>query len=133
MGLTDPTNVYTWAKPDTTTFYYLLATDSIGCQGGDIFKVYVYPTGINNLVNNQIKLELYPVPINDRLTINIENHEDFSDLWFEFYNILGHLVNQTNITSKRTELIGIELEKSVYFYRLVQSGKIISQGKLMVD
>lgn len=36
-GLTDPTNPFTWASPDTTTMYELTVTDSAGCVGPIIF------------------------------------------------------------------------------------------------
>lgn len=35
-GLSDPTNVYGWAKPDTTTTYYIQAVNSAGCVSSKI-------------------------------------------------------------------------------------------------
>lgn len=47
-GLTDPTNLYTWAKPDTSTTYYLQAINTAGC----LAKVYYWRINVDTTTNS---------------------------------------------------------------------------------
>lgn len=51
-GLTDPSNLYGWAKPDTSTTYYLQAVNSVGCVVKDEYLRVIVDTttALNNLV-----------------------------------------------------------------------------------
>jgi hypothetical protein len=51
-GLTDPTNLYGWAKPDTSITYYLQAVNSVGCISGkeEYWRINVdTTTALNNI------------------------------------------------------------------------------------
>lgn len=53
-GLTDPTDLYGWAKPDKSTTYYLQVTNSVGCIAkSEYLKVIVEPPVSNNELANQ--------------------------------------------------------------------------------
>lgn len=47
-GLTDPSNLYTWAKPDTSTTYYLQAVNTVGCAA----KAYYWRINVDTTTNS---------------------------------------------------------------------------------
>lgn len=53
-GLSDPDILVTWCKPDVTTLYYIVATDSCGCVSypNAAYYVIVLPTGLNEIKND---------------------------------------------------------------------------------
>lgn len=45
-GLSDPNSLYTWCKPDSSTVYYQVATDSVGCVSNHhlVYRINVLTT-----------------------------------------------------------------------------------------
>lgn len=57
-GLSDSTDLNTWAKPEFSTNYYLIATDSIGCVSSPqfIYSINIFPTKVEEYTkSNSIK------------------------------------------------------------------------------
>lgn len=56
IGLTDPSSLSTWCKPDSSTYYYLIAMDSIGCISAPnpSYYVIVNPIGVRDLTDDDI-------------------------------------------------------------------------------
>ena len=53
---------------DTTTFYNLVITDSIGCSvTDDVFEVYIVSNSLEE--EKELDLKIYPNPVQDNLTI----------------------------------------------------------------
>ncbi|HEY3371381.1 MAG TPA: T9SS type A sorting domain-containing protein [Prolixibacteraceae bacterium] len=52
-GLSNPDSLVTWCKPDVTTLYDIVATDSCGCVSSPnaAYYVMVLPTGFNEIKN----------------------------------------------------------------------------------
>ncbi len=75
VGLDNSTSLSAWASPDTTTFYSLTATDSMGCVSDTnvYYKVFVTPTGIYDVNRNKNNLlSIYPNPAKEKVTIKLE-------------------------------------------------------------
>ncbi len=73
-GLSDPTDIYGWAKPDTSITYYLEAVNSAGCRSGKIeywhIEVVDTITASNDFLINQLVPLIYPIPMQDYLRID---------------------------------------------------------------
>lgn len=74
---------YVWN--DTTTFYRLVITDSLGCSvEDDIFEVYI-TSSLDNVAETE-KVQIYPNPVENIL--NIEYNEPIERV--EIYDLNGH-------------------------------------------
>ena len=129
-NLSDSTDEYPWAKPDTTTFYICTVTDSNGCKtsNGDIFEVYVNPSNvIDNSINSKFKM--YPNPSINELTV--EYLGEFSNnLKIEIYNTNGKLelikeLNQLTRTTINTQHIPV----GIYFIVIKNNQEVIATQK----
>ena len=130
-GLTNPSNVYTWAKPDTTTFYNLSAIDSAGCQGGDGFRVYVNPVGIENENIETMNISVFPIPLTKGSKFKFENKK-MKEIKLNIYDALGHLIF-TNSTFGDEFKIQRNLSSGIYFYVLMNQQNILKKGKLIAE
>ncbi len=87
-GLSDPTDVYTWAKPDTSTLYTLTITNMHGCTLEDNFRVFVKNVGIEQA--SKTAFSLYPNPAHDE-EVSILYHGNNMSL--KLYDIWGRLLH----------------------------------------
>ncbi len=131
-SLSDPTNPFTYASPDTSTIYNLLVTDDGGCTGTDIFYVYTNPTGIFSNEVNSIPITISPHPLTDVSILEIPL-KGFSNLTFQIFDSSGKKVKQMEIDNKRTLISKSGLQKGIYFYNLFDGLNQIGHGKLVVD
>ena len=133
-GLTDSTSLSFWAKPDTSVAYYITLTDSSGCSavGAPVYFVNVTPLSIDLLDKKETKIIVFPNPSKDQITINIEGNSAEIRI-LEFFDSKGQLV-YTKETKEETIKLNIKsLNKGLYFYKITTSGKLIGQGKFIVE
>ncbi len=130
-GLVDPTDLYTIATPDTTTYYTLTITDSIGCQAIDEFRIIVNTVGIDESNSNTSSLNVYPNPTSGIATFSYTGtlHPETRLI---FQDGLGRIVKDIALTSQKFELNTSEWESAVYFYHLLNNSGLRKQGKLIV-
>lgn len=82
---------------DTTVFYNLIITDSLGCSvADDIFEVYVTPSATNSIDLNNLKI--FPNPTSDIL--NIEFDKQIEEV--KLFDLEGRLIKE--IKEKRVNL-----------------------------
>jgi hypothetical protein len=131
-SLSDATISNPWAKPETTTIYGLVITDSAGCEAASSCNVFVYPVNIDNhyLINRYIKI--YPNPIYSIAYIFTEN-SDFNNLKFEILNLNGILVREIKITGRVTPFSVTGLKSGLFLYRLISDDKEIDAGKILIQ
>ncbi len=133
-GLTDSTSLSFWAKPDTSVAYYLTATDSAGCSatGAPVYFVNVIPVSIESQDLSKSIVHIFPNPASNRITIKIES-EKTEIKTLEFFDSNGQLAfkkeTNENIVLLKTE----SLTKGLHFYKISASGKLIGQGKVIVE
>ncbi len=118
-GLSQPNEANTWAKPDTSTIYALLVTDSIGCIGGDGFVVYVTPVGVIERITLP-DISVYPNPAKDYL--NIESVDD--DGHFSIFDLFGREIFEAKIQRGKNILNLGGLPDGVYTFGTTGSLKI---------
>jgi hypothetical protein len=85
-------------------------------------------TGIENNLQSQGKVKLYPNPATDRLLI--ESDTDIQKI--EMYNQVGQLVKFMNTNGNTLNLNIAELESGIYFVKIFSSIEVITQ-KLVIE
>ena len=79
---------------------------------------------------NTIKIEVYPNPTTSYLIINIQNNE-LSDLNFQFFNVMGKLIEQKKITSSNEILSLDNMPCSTYFLKVFSDKNEIKLFKII--
>lgn len=117
------------------TFIITNATTEEGYFENDYLDIYNYkmaPTSSTNLTNeSDILINLYPNPVHDKLTIELQNCE--SEVFVKIYNSLGVLVHeQIRINETITMISTKHLAKGVYFLWM-RSGEFIQTKTIIKD
>lgn len=89
------------------------------------------PVGINKLkFIEETKIKLYPNPVSNQLTIEVDDLENFTIREVEIFDAQGRLVNQHLLKSNRTELNFESFPKGIYIFKFstpngIETKKII--------
>lgn len=91
---------------------------------------------VNNSIENEIygKIELYPNPAEDLLTIEYSDTENNNDIvLFEVYDLMGEKMLERIITPGENTSVNIEsLAQGVYVYKFLYNKKLIKKDKLVI-
>src|ERR1700757_178089 len=120
------------AKPIVTTTYYVTKT----CPNNNVFKdtvtVYVQQTvSINQIINNNIKINIYPNPSNGNLYVQYNLKQD---ALLEITDINNKIVGRYNLPAS-LDIFNISngnLENGIYFYHVVGDKNYIDTGKIII-
>ncbi|RYM35148.1 T9SS type A sorting domain-containing protein [Brumimicrobium glaciale] len=102
--------------------------------GGGGLAVY-NPNGVNlstfenSLKTNDFKFNIYPVPFNDKLNVDIEKRLVGSS--FVLYDINGRKVGIFELNEISTQITPKLNEKGMYFYNIVNDNRVIGTGKVI--
>jgi parallel beta-helix repeat protein len=100
--------------------------DSSNICGNEPTEVYYPP---NN--NDELPINIHPNPFNSFTTITLPDNVYNATL--SFFDVLGNKVKEiSNIKTNNIILKRDNLQTGIYFYLLMDSGKIIGNGKIMV-
>lgn len=133
-GLSDSTSLSFWAKPDSSVAYYLSVTDSSGCiaVGAPVYHVSVTPSSVELLDQEKIRINAFPNPTNGQISITIEgNNSNVKEI--EFIDTKGQIVLKTKIEDNTLKVNSKSLSKGLSFYKITESGRLIGQGKIIVE
>lgn len=133
-GLIDSTSLAFWAKPDSSVAYYLTLTDSSGCSatGAPVYYVNVNPVSIDLLHSVNSKIIVYPNPTRKIFTIKIEMNNS-NEKEIEFIDSNGQIILRKELKDNVLQVNSKLLRKGLNFYKITESGKIIGQGKIIVE
>jgi hypothetical protein len=131
-NLSDPNSPMPWAKPDTSTAYINIVTDSAGCQATDMdaFEVYVIPIGFSNPEKMDDPISINPNPLVSQSIIQFM--VPIKNIELQFFNSIGQKVKAIIPTNKQFTISKIDFKNGIYLYRVIQDGLLISTGKLIV-
>jgi hypothetical protein len=119
------------AWPDTSTYYHVYATDSIGCiSEPQTCSVIIKSTGISQIKNNLIKSIVFPNPISENSTILLD--EDIIEkLTLQIINSNGQTVLFDNFSSN-AYIIGNKIHRDGFYVYVIKNGpKIVSYGQFI--
>ena len=121
------------AWPDTTTNYYVYATDSIGCiSDTSTCWVSVNTSGINSTYKNLSYSSVFPNPINENSTISLDSFNT-NNLSIHIVNAIGQVV-LVDVLTTNTYLIGDKIfYPGIYNYVIKNNSEIISHGRFIKE
>ncbi|MGP8217039.1 MAG: C10 family peptidase [Bacteroidia bacterium] len=92
------------------------------------------PTSVNVIADN-ISAKVFPNPNNGEFTVQLSNsYQSMANSYIKIYNDLGQEVYSTVLNAGNTKLNLSGKATGMYFYRIMtESGKFISDGKLMIQ
>jgi hypothetical protein len=120
---------YAW--PDTTTEYHVYVTDSIGCVAGpQRCSVMVNPTGTTQIEHNAIKAIVFPNPIGENSTINLDA-EDVKGFTLHIITSNGQTVLSDRFSS-REYAIGKKIPGAGLYLYVIKNGlEIVAKGQFV--
>lgn len=125
-----------WARPSTTTNYFVTATDSMGCSmtGAPFCSVNVNPLNIDNIEDRNM-LNVFPNPTHSYLNISYSTTTN-SKTQIRIVNSKGHIVKeilsqQTN--GNKTLVVDTKQFLSGIYYIIMTDGQNIKQTKFIIQ
>ena len=111
----------------------------LNCVGSDLkidemhFKTQPLTTGIP-LVWMNSGVKIYPNPGNGQFNLMVGADVSLGgETELNIYNELGEIIYTSRITASNSSLDLTDQPKGIYFYRLVNTDKLISNGKLLIQ
>ncbi len=89
-------------------------------------------TAMDEATDTAPEVTIFPNPITDVSTLNINGVKDISSISIRLYNILGREVLSRQ-GENRIEIDKKDIAPGAYFYRMVLNKKIMRTGKLVVN
>jgi hypothetical protein len=109
-GLTDPTDLHGWAKPDTTTTYYLHVTNTAGCTAsGYYLQVIVDTTTVSTNLNARQLIQCYLS--GGDLVINLPRNQD-APYRVTVTTVSGALIHSGKFRERNLRLPNLNLKKT---------------------
>jgi hypothetical protein len=109
-----------FAKPLTTTNYYLTAKDEHHCSETfftHFYRVFVDEVGITDC-NSEYSIEIYPNPVSKFLNIEIVDEPNILTSNIEIFDIYGQKIFASKMEEKTNILNLLDWTNGVYFLKL---------------
>lgn len=87
-------------------------------------------TGLEEAKGINLSVSVYPNPTTDYLTLQVKEF-DFSNLYFQLYDMNGKLLQSEKITSNQTSIVMSNLVPATYFVKVVQGNKEVKTFKII--
>ena len=129
-GLNDPADVYTWAKPDTTTTYYLQATNSVGCVSSKVkYKkiVVIDTTSVSSALTAQPESTCYFTGGN----LIIERRQTDTPFHLVITNLKGQIIYKDIHYQSSLTLSDLKLKSNGLYIITLDDGKHKESFKLI--
>ena len=129
------TNDTIFVTPTTNTTYTVVATDINFCNYTVSFTQNVsICTGVENVNNNSIITNVYPIPANDNINFELSNINENSDVTVNIYSIEGKIVSnyKLNFQNDKISLNVSNVESGAYLMEIV-SGKQKTTKKIVIS
>ncbi len=122
-GLADSTDIFGWVKPDTSTAYFLQATNPIGCKSRNLFYLYVEvdtsttSASSVNLSNNQCFFD------NGQLVLYLNNKHS-TPYMLTISTINGEVIHKGKYSSHSLRLSNLKINKhQIYIVSIADLNK----------
>ena len=111
--------------------YSVNVIDTLGCSGSDTIQIFLdstQTTGVNPIASEDYKILIYPNPVRNRLTVDIDAGMP-QQFRLMLYNNQGQMVYSDQITTRRRKyrINTREFPEGVYFMRIQTKGNIHSK------
>ncbi len=82
---------------------------------------------------NKIGLNIYPNPFSETATIKVESIENYTDVVFELYDIVGKKITQRVLYTNETIITKANLANGIYLYKVYGGGEVLASGRIVVE
>ena len=114
--------------PTTTSHYFVILSDTLGCISDTSNILYVVLTGLADFSNNN-SIHIFPNPFSNELIIEIDGNK--VNLNFEILNTIGQVVFKGNLINKTTVQTST-FAPGVYLIKL-ENGKTFEFKKIIKE
>ena len=124
-----------YAAGSVDSFSVMFSSSKGGGVQGSVLHVdgvrfgYKATTAINTVADN-IRLELFPNPVSDVLTIVADT--DTKDLTFELLDVTGKVIASKALNGAKNTLDCSEFQTGSYFYRVVNASGTVRNGSVAI-
>jgi hypothetical protein len=124
-----------YAAGTVDSFSVMFSSSKGGGVQGSVLHVdgvrfgYKATTAINTVADN-IRLELFPNPVSDVLTIVADT--DAKDLTFELLDVTGKVIASKALNGAKNTLDCSEFQTGSYFYRVVNASGTVKNGSVAI-
>ncbi len=130
-NISDPFSPRPQAWPDTTTYYYAIVTDSMGCQWSDeVNEIFVCLSSLE-MKGMDLPANIFPNPFNEDILIEMEGHENelktFTLLSEEGKIVLKKVFKNSNFTIDTRNLPSGMYISVLEYASQIQRGKMFKQ------
>jgi ligand-binding sensor domain-containing protein len=120
--------VYDFEFDDLGNVWMATWGGGIGVYNSNGVNLSVYE---NALKTNDFQINVYPIPFNDKLNIDIEKGLIGSSL--VLYDISGRKVGVFELNEISNQIAPMLNEKGVYFYNVINENRVVGKGKVVRD
>lgn len=121
-------NVFDQAKMSATFYYRLKQVDYDGTYEYSDVKIVRFES---NVKEAGLEVEIYPNPASDFLNIKIHNSTE--NARYQFYNLDGRIVNESNLTGFNSTIDISNLTKGIYQLIIIDNNKIVNNTRIMIQ
>ena len=127
-----------WIAPCADGGFGLVGTtQSFGAGDNDLYLIKIdadgeTPTAINEVVEEQTSVEIFPNPAHASFTVKTSNLQ--TSAFFSLVDVTGKVNQNMALTTSSTQVCVDRLSAGIYFYSVTDAGgKVLNRGKLMVE
>lgn len=109
-------------------------TDGTGCTGAAVSTIHV--SDISAGIHNQTAVQnatLYPNPFSNEAVLSVGKNVQLQNAELHVYDVLGKEVKTiATINTNEIRIDRKELPAGMYFYRLINKGSVVANGRMIV-
>jgi len=100
----------------------------------DNIEIYTFETtGLKSILNNQVAINVFPIPSNDFTTLLFPNPENKTHTLL-IYNTMGQVMQKIeNITDSEVRIENRDMQGGLYFFKLQDKNKTVGLGKFIIQ
>ncbi len=116
----------------THTFNFASVFSPSAVASASIALQHMSIVGINEPNASETKISIYPNPSSETTTISISHNVILSKAVIHIFDVIGNEVKTLDIYEHEYVFKNANLSNGVYFYKIINNGKQISDGKLII-
>jgi hypothetical protein len=94
---------------------------------------YTTPSSIAEVTNPNINIQVYPNPAKDEIVFKTNSSESMKNYHVEMYNVIGQEVRNFQLYPYLVTINTSDLERGMYFYKIVGSNIVVKSGKIVLQ
>lgn len=110
--------------------FFFVKFDSTGCDSTVAYCQSILSTGIYHNKSKELEVELFPNPVSDYLTVNIDNAHSEGPLQLNITDVAGREVNQIELSEENKIDLRV-LANGVYLLNITRDKELLYSSKIV--